>query len=192
MAEIFRKDVPIQGADLFITNKAGQTAVKRMGTTVEKIAVATYDVSGGDSGAIGAHGLGVYIPVKAIILDAWIDVVTTFADGVDDSATIAASIQSAGDIVAAIAIADASNVWDAGIRGTKIGFPNFGADAAHDSALEVIALQAATKLKTTAVREITVTDRSGSAHGGQGEHFRQVRYQRLTQHYGDKFYDCAT
>jgi hypothetical protein len=167
MAEIFRKDVPMQAPDFFVTNKSGVTAVKRIGTTVEKVAVACYDVSGGDSGAIGAHALGVYIPAKAIILDAWIDVVTTFTDGVDDSATIAASIQSAGDLVAAIAIADTSNVWDAGVRGTLRTAPNLGADAAHDSALEVIALIAATKLKTTAVREITVTSAVAALTAGK-------------------------
>lgn len=143
--------------DLLFINKAGQTNVKREGTTVPRVAVATYDVSGGDSGAVGAHTLGVYIPDNAVITRAIVDVVTTFTDGDQDAATIALHLQSANDIVAAIAVADASNVWDAGIRGTKIGFPNLGADAAHDSALEVAALFAGTMLKTTAVREITAT-----------------------------------
>jgi len=43
------------------------------------------------------------------------------------------------------------------MHGSKIGFPNFGADAAHDSSVEVAALFAATYLKTTAIRQITAT-----------------------------------
>jgi hypothetical protein len=103
------------------------------------------------------HGLGVYIPAKAVITKVWVDVVTTFADGDADAATIALHAQSANDIVAGIAVSDSTNVWDAGIRGSKIGFPNLGADAAHDSAVEVAGLFAGTCLKTTAVREITAT-----------------------------------
>ncbi len=75
----------------------------------------------------------------------------------DDSGTIALHAQSANDIVSAIAISASGDVWDAGIHGSKIGYPNFGADAAHDSALEVAALFAASMLKTTAVREIVAT-----------------------------------
>lgn len=98
--------------------------------------------------------LGV-LPDGFIITNAFIDVITTFASptGVDN-ATIALGAVANGDLVAAIAISDASNVWDAGIRGTLVTAPNMGADAAHDSALETIALFAATKLKTTADRAI--------------------------------------
>lgn len=125
---------------------------------MKEVAVACFNPSANTSQRTTAsHGLGVYIPTKAIITDAWIDVVTTFTDGDTDAATIALTLQSAGDLVAAIAIADASNVWDAGIRGTLINNPNLGNDAAHDTALEVIALHAATKLKLTAVREVVAT-----------------------------------
>jgi hypothetical protein len=143
--------------DFHIANKPGLTTVKRNGTTVPKVAVATFDPSGDASmRTVAAHGLGVYIPSKAIITRVLVDVATTFTS-TDDSATIALHAQSAGDIVAALAISDSTNVWDAGIRGSKIGFPNFGADAAHDSAVEVAALFGAAMLKTTAVREITAT-----------------------------------
>lgn len=157
MGEIKRSDVPVVATEFQIANKSGITRTKRPGTVVREIAVATYDVTGGDSGASGAHGLGVYIPSKAIITKAWVDVVTTFTDGASDTATIALHVQAANDIVSALAIADATNVWDAGVHGSKIGFPNFGADAAHDSALEVAALFAGSYLKMTAVREITAT-----------------------------------
>lgn len=153
---IEKKEVAQCAPEFIVANKSTITRTKRKGTVVREIACAVYDVAV-DGGAIGAHTLGVFLPAKAIITDAWIDVVTTFADGVSDAATIAASVESAGDLVAAIAISDASNVWDAGIHGTKVTAPNLGADAAHDSQLEVVALTAATKIKTTAVREITMT-----------------------------------
>lgn len=127
----------------------------------KRVAKATFDTAGTDSSGventtIAAHPLGVYIPSGAVILRAYVDVVTTFTSATD-AATIAIKVQGAGDAVAAIAISDATNVWDAGIHGTLFNAPNLGADAAHDSALEVIALDAATKLKTTANREITAT-----------------------------------
>lgn len=120
---------------------------------------------------VAAHGLGVYIPAKAIVTKVWIDVITTFTDGASDTATIAIHLQSADDVVAAIAIADASNVWDAGLRGSKIGFPNFGADAAHDSAVEVAALFAGTFLKMTAEREITATVATAALTAGKANIF---------------------
>jgi hypothetical protein len=158
MGEIKRSDIPVIATEFQIANKAGITRTKRKGTVVREIAVATYDVSGGvHAGAAASYGLGVYIPAKAIITKVWTDVVTTFTDGDDDSATIALTLQSAGDILAATAVSAAGDIWDAGIHGSKIGYPNFGADAAHDSAAEVAALFAASMLKLTAVREITAT-----------------------------------
>lgn len=119
--------------------------------------MATFDPSGvtGDR-SIAAHTLGVYIPINAIITRAWVDVVTTFTSATD-AATIAIHLQSADDVIAAIAISNATNVWDAGMHGSKIGYPNFGADAAHDSAVEVAALFASTMIKMTAERQITAT-----------------------------------
>lgn len=136
-------------------NKSGVAAPFIEGIVSERVAVATYDVAV-DGGAIGTHLTGVFLPDNAVVTEVLIDVVTTFADGVSDAATIAVQIQSADDVVAAVAISAAGDVWDAGIRGSKIGFPNFGADAAHDSAVEVAALFAASRLKLTAEREIAV------------------------------------
>ena len=108
-----------------LRNTSATTRTKRKGTVVKEMAVATFDPTANTGErAIGAHGLGVYLPAKAVITRAWIDVVETFASAGADAGTIALHAQSAGDIVAAIAISDSSNVWDAGIRGSKIGFPN--------------------------------------------------------------------
>lgn len=106
--------------------------------------------------AIAAHGLGVTLPINAILEKAYVDVITTFTSATD-AGTIAIHAQGAGDIIAAIAISDGTNVWDAGIHGSKIGFPALGADAAHDTAVEVAALFTGTYLKLTAARELTVT-----------------------------------
>ena len=135
--------------------------VKEDGLTVPKIAVATFDAAGNDSAGVSnktvaAHPLGVYLPDNAIVIRAWVDVVTTFTS-TDDSGTIALKVQGANDLVSAIAISDASNVWDAGAHGCLPLAPNLGADAAHDTQLEVIALLAALQIKLTAERELTAT-----------------------------------
>jgi hypothetical protein len=102
-----------------------------------RVARATYDISGGDDGTVGSHGLGVTIPDNAIILDGVIDVITTFTDNADDSATIAIQVEGGNDIVTATAISGGSDIWDAGLQ-----------DIIPDGA-------AANMVKTTAAKEIT-------------------------------------
>jgi len=158
MAEVYRKDIPVIAPEFQVANKSGVTRTKREGTVVREIAVATFDPSANTAERpIAAYGLGVYIPDNAVITRAWVDVVTTFTSAGADAGTIALHVQAADDIVAAIAISDASNVWDAGIHGSKIGFPAIAGSTASDTALEVAALFAASMLKTTDVREITAT-----------------------------------
>ncbi len=156
MGEVIKKDVPIVAPE-FRLSRSASTRVPHRGLRPVEMAMATYDVTGGDSGSIAAHNLGVFIPKNAIVTRVWVDVITTFTSSTD-AATMAISLQSANDAVSALAISDATNIWDAGMHGSKIGFPNFGADAAHDSAVEVAALFAGTFLKLTAEREIVVTN----------------------------------
>ncbi len=102
------------------------------------LAVATYDFAV-DGGAVGAHGLGVTIPDNAIILDGMVDVITTCTTAGADAGTMAIHVEGANDIVAAIAVSDVSNPWDAGLHAiVPLG-------------------TAATAVKTTAAREITAT-----------------------------------
>jgi hypothetical protein len=158
MGEVYRKDIPIIAPEFQVANKSGVTRTKRNGTVVREVAVATFNPSANTAQRPTApYGLGVYLPTKAIITKVWIDVVTTFTSAGADAGTIAIHVQAADDVVAAVAISAAGDVWDAGIHGSKIGYPNFGADAAHDSAVEVAALFAASMLKLTAAREITAT-----------------------------------
>lgn len=131
------------------------------GLSTRYVATAIYDTAGNDSAGvsnktIAAHGLGVYIPDKAVVTRFWYDVVTTFTSATD-AGTIAYKAQSANDLLSAIAISDATNVHDAGIHAGLPGYPSLGADAAHDTQPEVAALFAATFIKMTAERELTAT-----------------------------------
>ena len=135
--------------------------LRQNGLTVPKIATASFDTAGNDSAGvsnktIAAHGTGVYLPDNAVITRAWYDVITTFTSATD-TATIALHVASANDLLIADDIADTTDPFDAGIHHAIPGAPNLGADAAHDSALEVGALIAGTFIKLSAEKEIIAT-----------------------------------
>ena len=95
----------------------------------------------------------VWIPEGALITKAYYHVKTTFADGNDDSQTLALGYTGATGTNGV-----AAGQWDAGIHGTLVGMgANLGADSAHDSALEVIALNAATMIAVTTDVELLLT-----------------------------------
>ena len=134
------------------------------------VARATWDASVTTIAASGSQGpsdgVSVWIPEGALITNAYYFVTTTFTDDdAGDSSTLALGYTGAtGAFVAAIAISAtgtngvAAGQWDAGIHGTLVGMgANLGADSAHDSALEVIALNAATGVATTANVELLLT-----------------------------------
>jgi len=79
------------------------------------VARATYDfdVDGGEKGAIG---LGVTIPDNAIICGGFVDVVTTCETEETDAGTMAISVLTGDDIVAAVSVVDGGNAWDAGVQ----------------------------------------------------------------------------
>lgn len=136
--------------------------VRSNGLTTPNVASAVYDAAGNDSAGVSnkteaAHGLGVYIPINAIIVRAWYDVVTVFTSVTSDAATIALKIQGANDLVSANDIADSTNPYDAGLHSTLLGSPVLGAATEHDTALELGVLQVASFLKLTAERELTAT-----------------------------------
>ena len=128
----------------------------------KKTVAATFKVGGTDSSgtamsAIGAHGLGIRIPSGAIITNAFYVVNDTFestATGTD-KATIALHVQSAGDLKAAIAIEDATNVWDEGVRGCLPG--RYALDGNALTAIAMAAADAGSYILTTAERELTAT-----------------------------------
>ena len=121
------------------------------------------------------HPLGVYIPKNAVVTSVWYDVIETFAStsGGTDKATIALKIEGTGDIVAALAIEAGTNIWDAGIHSTIVGSPTLSAfDAANSpTALEYASTKtstpALTMIKTTVIREVTVTVATAALTAGK-------------------------
>lgn len=112
------------------------------GLKAHRIARAVYDFSV-DGGSVGAIGLGVTLPDNAIVTRAWYHVVTTFTSPTGpDNATVALGITSddATGIVAALAINDVSNIWDAGNH-----------EGIQDGAVSNFSTQ------TTAARELILT-----------------------------------
>lgn len=132
----------------------------------------TYDFAV-DGGATGTLTCPLAIPDNAIVVDGWVDVLSAVTSGTS-AATVALSTgQGAGDLIAAIAVSGAP-FSTTGIKGTLATFPNLGADAAHDSALEGIALVAGTKIKMTANNKPTVAINVEAVTGGKFEVF--IRY----------------
>lgn len=112
------------------------------------------DSSGVANSTTAAHGLDVRIPSGAIIEKAFYIVNTTFASETD-AATIALHVEGAGDLKAAIAISDTTNVWDAGKRGCLPG--NYALDGNALTAIAMAQAKASSYIATTAEREITAT-----------------------------------
>ena len=128
----------------------------------EKVIVATWDAATRtltNNASNSCTDKSIFIPDGALITKAYYHVATTFADGGDDSAALSLGyVGATGAFVASVAISGSTNVWDAGGHGTLVGMgANLGADAAHDSALEVIALNAATMIHLTARKELVLT-----------------------------------
>ena len=80
--------------------------------------------------------------------------ITTFTSATD-AGTIAVAAQSAGDIRAAIAISNGTNVWDAGVTGSIVG--NAALDGNARTAIAAGAAEAAAVIKCTAERELVAT-----------------------------------
>lgn len=83
------------------------------GLHVKRIARATYDFAT-DGGAISTISLGVTLPDNAAVIKAWYQVLTTLTS-VGDNATVSIDIPTDDEagILAAVAIDDGSNPWDA-------------------------------------------------------------------------------
>jgi hypothetical protein len=109
-----------------------------------QVARFTFDPSGvAAHRTVAAHGLGVTIPDNALILGGGIEILTGFADGASDAATIALSIASANDLITATAISSGT-FWDA------VKYKVIVPDA-------MVAAGVATPIKLAAAKEVTVT-----------------------------------
>jgi len=115
---------------------------------------ATFDATAVGAGSINTagYGLGVFIPSGAIVTNAFYNVRTTFTSSTD-AATIALQLVSAGDLKAAIAISDATNVWDSGLHGLLPG-SYAEATVAGDTAVLDAARKAASYILLAANKEI--------------------------------------
>ena len=104
-----------------------------------RLARATYDFAV-DGGAISAISLTTTLPDNAIVVGGFVDVITTCTSATD-AGTGAISVEGADDIVAALAISNGANIWDAGQQPIvpKANTPE------------------TTAVKTTAARAITFT-----------------------------------
>lgn len=128
---------------------------------VKYCATAVFDSAGTDSSGVAnttvaSHGLGVYLPANAVIVNAFYDVSTTFATASADAGTIALGYTGAtGAFVAAIAVSAAGDVWDQGVRGTLIGTPAL--DGNSRTAIVGAAAVAAAMTKITAEKELVAT-----------------------------------
>ncbi len=67
-----------------------------------------------DGGAIGAIASKTVIPDDALIIGGFVNVLTTCTTAGGDAGTMAIKVESANDIVTAIAVSDGTNPWDAG------------------------------------------------------------------------------
>jgi hypothetical protein len=139
-----------KGAAEKINNSSPVAQLTKLGDQVRQrrhTAEAVFDFAI-NGGSIGAKNLGEFIPRGAVIRRAWYDVLSTFTSGTD-AATIALQVESAGDLVTAIAISDVSNPWDAGI---------------HDA---IPVDTAATAIKTSAVNELQAVVAVEALTGGR-------------------------
>jgi len=118
----------------------GVSAPGADGLGLFRVARATYDFAE-HGGAISSIGLGVTIPDNAIVCGGFVDVVTTATTAGADAGTMAIHVQSANDIVSAIAVSNGANPWDEGLHAIvpKANTPE------------------STGIKLTAAREITAT-----------------------------------
>ena len=124
---------------------------------------ATYDVTGGDSGAIGTFASGVVLPNNAVVTRAYYYVETTFTSATD-AATIAIGVNTddAAGLKAAVAISDGSNPYDAGWHeciqdGTAAAFSEV-TTAAGRSVEFVVAVEALTAGKAVLFGDYVIVD----------------------------------
>lgn len=157
MAKDIQKLIPVRPA--YQVNRGAVKA--ESGLATKYCATAIFDTAANDSSGVAnttvaTHGTGVYLPANAVIMNAWIDVITTFTTASADAGTIAAGYTgAAGAFVAAIAVSAAGDVWDSGVRGSLVANPSL--DGNSRTAIVGAAAIAATLIKLSAEKEIIVT-----------------------------------
>ena len=133
------------------------------GTKVDLTAVGTGTQTVYKNG-MGTITLGI-LPDNFIITNAYYDVITTFVTAGSDAGTIALEAESAGDLKAAIAVSDATNVWDAGLHGCLPG--NFALDGNALTAIAMAAARSGAFVKTDGNETITAAIATKGASAGK-------------------------
>lgn len=118
-----------------------------------RVARFTYDTAGNDSAGVSnktvaAHGVGVTLPIHAIVVGGFVDVNTAFTSG--GSGTLAISIEGANDIISAAAVSGAPY----STIGRKAIVPKANTPES-------------TSVKCTAAREITCTVATAALTAGK-------------------------
>lgn len=156
MSKDIQKTIPVRPA--YQVNRGPVKAESGLATVY--VASAIFDTAANDSAGVAnttvaAHGLGVFIPANAIIINAWTDVVTAITSGTS-AATIALKAEGTGDLVAAVAINSGTTRWGAGLGGCLPG-SYLERTVAGDTAILDAASKAASYINTTVERELTAT-----------------------------------
>ncbi len=140
------------GTGTEIDNASKQSIQAADGIHPLQVAVATFDPTGvAGMRTIAAHGLGVTLPANAIVVGGVVDVNTVLHSAGGDAGTVAISVESADDIIAAAAVSGApySSIGQKAIK-PKANTP-----------------EAAVDIKTTVAREITATVVGQALTGGK-------------------------
>lgn len=122
-------------------NKLDVSANEAGGLDVLKVAKFRFDPSlTAGMRTIAAHGLGVTIPISAVVVGGFVDVNTAFTSAGGNAGTVAISVESANDIISAAAVSGAPY----STIGLKAIIPKANTPES-------------TGIKLTAAREITAT-----------------------------------
>lgn len=146
----------------FRRRPSGTTIGARGHIAVPRIAMAIFDTAANDSSGasnktVAAHGLGLYLPLGAIVTRAWYQVKTTFTSGTS-AATIALKANAANDLVSAIAISDGTTPWSSAANHGALPGSSAEATVAGDTAVLAAARTAGSFLgPMSAEKELTAT-----------------------------------
>ena len=105
-----------QGGDRLVFKTDGSLQVSDVDVSRTSLYVTLFDYSFAVSGDPATLDISTnLVPAGAKVLGGWYEVDTTFTSSTD-TASIALSLVAADDLVTAVAIATAGDVWDAGSR----------------------------------------------------------------------------
>lgn len=159
---LYGADVPAGSAidTQYFVIPMGNGKIKLASSLANAIAGTAVDLTDVGSGnmIIGRSAFGVTtlgkLPENAVVTNVLYDVETTFTSATD-AATIALDLGGT-DFVAALAISNGTNIWDAGVHGTLYG--NWALDGNALTAIAMAAARTGTYTKTTSTASTQVVE----------------------------------